>query len=48
MQPDTDRQRSPGLKLILAIVIAMMLTIPLFAIYLLVYDRQHQSDTARS
>ena len=48
MQSDTDRQRSPGLKLILAIVIAMMLTIPLFAIYLLVYDRQHQSDTARS
>jgi inner membrane protein len=48
MQPDTAFQRSPGLKLILAIVIAMMLTVPLFAIYLLVYDRQHQSDTARS
>jgi len=48
MQPDTTSQRSPGLKLILAIVIAMMLTVPLFAIYLLVYDRQHQSDTARN
>jgi len=48
MQPDTAFQRSPGLKLILAIVIAMMLTVPLFAIYLLVYDRQHQSETARS
>jgi len=48
MLPDIAPQRSPGLKLILAIVIAMMLTVPLFAIYLLVYDRQHQSDTART
>ncbi len=48
MQPDTETQRSPGLKMILAIIVAMMLTVPLFAVYLLVYDRQHQSDTARS
>jgi len=48
MQSDTDPQRSPGLKMILAIVVAAMLTVPLFAVYLLVYDRQHQSETARS
>src|SRR5689334_21119615 len=48
MLPDIAPQRYPGLKLILAIVVAMMLTVPLFAIYLLVYDRQHQSDTART
>ena len=41
-----DGARSPGFKLGLAIVIAMALTIPLFSIWLLVYDRQTQSEEA--
>lgn len=40
--------RSPGWKLLIAVLIAMTLAVPLFAIYLLVYDRQSQSETARS
>lgn len=39
---------TPGRKLGMAIVIALLLAIPLFAIYLLVYDRQEQSSTARA
>lgn len=48
--PDTDSSsgRSPGLKLVIALVVAFFLTIPLFAVYLLVYDRQSQSETART
>ena len=40
--------RTPGRKLLMAILIAMLLAIPLFTIYLLVYDRQSQSQTARA
>ncbi len=40
--------RSPGMKLLLALIIGAVLTIPLFMVYLLVYDRQSQSETARS
>lgn len=40
--------RTPGRKLLFAILIAAFLAIPLFAVYLLVYDRQTQSDTART
>jgi len=40
--------RSPGRKLALVILVALMLAIPLFCVYLLVYDRQSQSDTARA
>ena len=40
--------RSPGMKLLLALLVGAVLTIPLFAVYLLVYDRQSQSETARS
>lgn len=40
--------RTPGGKLATAILVAMVLAIPLFAVYLLVYDRQSQSDTARA
>lgn len=43
--PDTP---TPGRKLLIAILVAMLLAIPLFAVYLLVYDRQQQSETARS
>ncbi len=40
--------RSPGMKLLLALIVGAVLTIPLFMVYLLVYDRQSQSETARS
>jgi inner membrane protein len=41
-------ERSPGTKLGLAILIGMVLAIPLFSVWLLVYDRQQQSETARA
>jgi inner membrane protein len=41
-----DGERSPGFKLFLAIVVGLVLTIPLFSIWLLVYDRQSQSQEA--
>lgn len=40
--------RTPGVKLMFASLIATLLAIPLFTVYLLVYDRQNQSQTARS
>ncbi|MFL9841048.1 cell envelope integrity protein CreD [Sphingomonas sp. ST-64] len=40
--------RSPGMKLLLSLLVAAVLTIPVFTVYLLVYDRQNQSETARS
>lgn len=49
MTDQIDRpERSPGAKLGFALLIAMLLAIPLFSIYLLNYDRQSQSETARS
>jgi inner membrane protein len=42
----TDGLRSPGFKLFLAIVVGLVLTIPLFSVWLLVYDRQSQSEQA--
>ena len=39
-------ERTPGFKLFLAIVVGLVLTIPLFSVWLLVYDRQSQSDEA--
>lgn len=39
--------RSPGGKLALCVLLGALLTIPLFAVYLLVWDRQNQADTAR-
>lgn len=41
-------ERSPGFKLGLAIFIGFLLTIPLFSVWLLVYDRQTQSETAKA
>jgi inner membrane protein len=41
-----DGERSPGFKLFLTIVVGLVLTIPLFSIWLLVYDRQNQSQEA--
>ena len=45
--PRTDR-RTPGMKLLVALLLAAMLSVPLFAVYLLVWDRQTQADTART
>ena len=42
-----DGQRSPGGKMLLAIIIAMTLAIPTFMVWWLVYDRQNQSEQAR-
>ena len=44
----TAPDRTPGRKLFVAILVAALLAIPLFTVYLLVYDRQSQSETARS
>jgi inner membrane protein len=44
----SDGQKSPGRKLLLAILIGVALAIPLFSVWLLVYDRQSQSDEARA
>ena len=41
-----DGTRTPGFKLFLAIVVGLVLTIPLFSVWLLVYDRQTQSQEA--
>jgi inner membrane protein len=48
MSTDYSRQRSLGAKLLFALLIGALLAIPLFTVYLLVYDRQSQSETARS
>ncbi len=41
------KERSPGLKLLFAAIIGMALTIPLLAVYALVYDRQDQARIAQ-
>lgn len=41
-------ERSPGMKLLLASLVAFVLTIPLMLIYALVWDRQSQSETAQT
>jgi inner membrane protein len=41
-----DGVRTPGFKLALAIFVGLILTIPLFSVWLLVYDRQTQSREA--
>jgi inner membrane protein len=42
------RERTPGAKFLFAGLIGLLLAIPLFSVYLLVYDRQSQSETARA
>src|SRR5262245_41017169 len=44
----SDRQKSPGRKLLLAILIGIALAVPRFSVWLLVYDRESQSDVARA
>jgi inner membrane protein len=41
-----EGERTPGFKLLLAILIGAALAIPLFSVWLLVYDRQTQSEAA--
>ena len=43
-----DDTRTPGFKLFLTIIVGLVLTIPLFSIWLLVYDRQTQQEEATS
>lgn len=43
-----DGARTPGFKLFLTIIVGLVLTIPLFSIWLLVYDRQLQEQEATS
>jgi inner membrane protein len=43
-----DGERTPGFKLFLAIVVGVVLTVPLFSVWLLVYDRQSQQEQASS
>ena len=38
--------RPPGAKLLIALLLGTLLAVPLFAVYLLVWDRQQQSTTA--
>jgi len=41
-----DGERTPGFKLLLAIIVGFVLSIPLFSVYLLAYDRESQSREA--
>ena len=43
-----ETARSPGRKLMFAILIGLALAIPIFCVWLLVYDRQSQSEQART
>ncbi len=43
-----DQPRTPAYKFGLVVLLGALLAIPLFSVYLLVYDRQSQSSTARS
>lgn len=48
MSDVTSAGRSPGRKLLFALLVGLLLSIPLFTVWLLIYDRQSQSDTART
>lgn len=43
----SDGQKTPGRKLLFAVLIGLALAIPLFSVWLLIYDRQNQSNEAR-
>ncbi len=43
-----DGERTPGFKLLLTIIVGFVLSIPLFSVYLLAYDRESQSREAAS
>ena len=46
MTTDIPTPRTPGMKLLIALLLGALLAVPLFAVYLLVWDRQTQSTTA--
>jgi inner membrane protein len=48
MTDEVSPGRSPGRKLLFAILVGVLLSIPLFTVWLLIYDRQSQSETARA
>jgi len=48
MQDDIRPDRTPATKMLFAMLIAAVLAVPLFTVYLLVYDRQSQSRTAQA
>jgi len=41
-----DGERTPAFKLLLALAVAFVLTVPLVSVYLLAYDRQSQMREA--
>lgn len=43
-----DHERKPGIKLTIAGLVATLLAVPLFMVFLLVYDRENQSEVARA
>lgn len=48
VEPEPPKpERSPGAKFLMVLLMGFLLTIPLFATWLLVYDRQNQSETAQ-
>lgn len=47
-EPDQPKlERSPGAKFLLVLLMGFLITIPLFTVWLLNYDRQSQSETAK-
>ena len=48
MTEEPHKERSPGIKLLLAALIGLALIIPLMMVYALVWDRQSQSQTAQN
>lgn len=47
MSEELRKERSPGIKLLLASLIGLALVIPLMLVYALVWDRESQSQTAQ-
>src|SRR5689334_1928091 len=45
---DSAPPRSPGHKFLLTVLLGLLLSIPIFSVYLLNYDRASQSETARA
>ena len=49
IREERDRtERSPGMRLLLASLVALVLMVPLMLVYALVWDRQSQSETAQN
>ena len=47
MTEEVRKERSPGMKLLMAALIGFVLMVPLMLVYALVWDRQSQSQTAQ-